>query len=704
MTNVHLDFETQSMLSVKDVGGWVYTRHPSTRIISAAIAIDDEPVQLVMDYYGFIGDGRGLLTKLAMFPDVIWNAHNAFFEQCVWYNIMARLLDLPEIPIEHWRCTAAKAASFSLPRDLEGVGAALDLPVKKSKEGHKVMMKLSRPRRATKDNEDQFWTPVTAKEDYNILYSYNMTDVETERHVDHALPPLNEREQRIWFLDQKINFRGIKLDTPAIHQTLEFIEQSIKELTWEFRALTDDTVDSPSQVKKLREWLEVEGVELPNLQAATVDKALKDETIPEHVRRALEIRRSLSKISTSKYNAMLDRVDNSDGRLRDILLYCAALTKRWGGRGVQPQNLPRGTVDSDVCLETIMLGDYEWFKGCYPDVMAAYSSCIRGCFIPSPGHELIVSDFSAIEARVLPWLAGQESTLDLFRANLDVYCHSASATFGRTVVKTDKYERSVGKVQELALGYNGGIGAFGTMARAYSVDLRPAYSYLWPTATTGEQEKARLAYENYLRRAEKAEDPDPLDRASGYAADIVKQRWRAANPEVVSFWAELEAAAIGAVLSGEKRYVGGGDTGRPCIVFGMYEDYLLMKLPSGNCLVYPHPRVSEGETPWGGKSFKLSYLTVDSTTYQYKRTFTYGGKLAENATQAVARELLADALLRVEDGGYPIVLHVHDEIVSEVPTGYGSVKEHEQLLATAPDWAEGLPLKAEGWRGTRYKK
>lgn len=704
MTSVHLDFETQSELSVKDVGGWVYTRHPSTRIISAAIAVNDEPPQLVMDWNGFVGDGYGLLLKLASFSDILWVAHNAFFEQCVWLNQMVSKHDLPELPIHQWRCTAAKAASFSLPRDLEGVGAALNLPVQKDTDGHKVMMKLSRPRRATKDNAEKFWTPATAQQDYFRLYAYNLKDVETERFVDKALPALNEREQKIWFLDQKINFRGIALDTPAIQQTLEFIEQSVGELTTEFRNLVDGNLETPGQTKKLKAWLTLEGHELPNLQAATVDKAMKDEAMPANVKRVLQIRRSLSKISTSKYSSMLDRVDNSDGRLRDILLYCAAITKRWGGRGVQPHNFPRGTVDSDVCIETLLLGDYEWFKGCYPDVMAAYSSNIRGMCVAPTGFDIIASDLSAIEARVLPWLAGQESTLDLFRRDEDVYCTSAGNTFGRLIVKTDKYERSVGKVQELAFGYQGGIGAYGTMARAYSVDLHPAYAYLWPTATTAEQEKARLSYTRYLIRAEQAEDPDPLDRASGYAADIAKQRWRAANPEVVAFWSELERAAINAVRFGEKFYVGGGDTGRPCITFGMHQDYLLMKLPSGNCIVYPHPRVHEEMTPWGRETFKLSYKTVDSVTYQYKRTYTYGGKLAENATQAVARDILADALIRIEEAGYPVVLHVHDEIVSQVKAGTGSVKEHETLMSTQPAWASGLPLKAEGWRGKRYKK
>lgn len=728
---VHLDFETQSALSVKDVGAWVYSRHPSTTILCAAFALGDSPVEL-LDYYDIrrwvnpedrLIFGEDTIEKpnpwmftlrnLAEDPTIIFAAHNALFEQCIWHNIMVKKLGMPPIPIERWRCTAAKAAAFSLPRDLEGVGLALDLPVKKDKEGHKIMMKLSRPRRASKGNPAEFWTPETAPEDFKKLYAYNITDVESERCVDKAVPPLNAREQKIWFMDQKINLRGIRLDIPTIQLILEFIDRSVEEMKAEFVQLTGGELDSPSQVAKLIKWCSENGLELPNLQAATIDKLLKSDTtiIPDNVRRVLEIRRSLSKISTSKYTAMLDRADYEDGCLRDILLYCAAITHRWGGRGVQPQNLPRGTVDSDVCVAIIQLADYLFFKGMYPDVMSAYSSCVRSGFIARPGCDLVVSDFSAIEARVLPWLAGQDSTLELFRRGEDVYCHSAGQTYGRIITKKDKYERSVGKVQELALGYQGGIGAFGTMARGYGVDLRPAYSAIWPAATTQEQEKARMSYNQYLGRCEKADELDPLDRASGYAADVIKQRWRISNPKVVQFWSDLEAAAIAAVLNPTEKHQVGGEDGQPVITFGMYKDYLLMKLPSGNCLVYPKPRVSENETPWGQKKLSLSYYTVDSVSYQYRRTWTYGGKLAENATQAVARELLADAMLRMENAknlgyscDYPVVLHVHDEAVSEVPEGVGSVEEHERIMTVSPDWAEGLPLKAEGWRGKRYKK
>lgn len=700
---VHLDFETRSELSVKEVGAWVYSRHPSTDIMCLAYAEDNEPVQLLTREELDADDSffKKVNAWLAD-PDVVFKAHNALFEQCVWRNIMVEKYYYRTIPIRRWRCTAAKAANKALPRDLEGVGKALNLPIQKSEEGHKVMMKLSKPKRPTKLCQDKFYTPEKYPELFEQLYEYCKTDVETERLVDKALPNLTKREQEIWFVDQEINMRGLAVDVAAVNRILEFLEITTKQLTEKFRELTDEFVQSPNQWARLLEWVKNEGVEMPNMQAATVDKFLKI-NIPQHVKDALAIRRELSKISTAKYMAILARLDPEDHHVRDLLLYCAALTRRWGGRGVQPQNLPRGVTDSDRAIETILLDGYDWFTSVYDNPMAVYSSCVRGAFVAPPGYDLIVSDLSSIEAMVLPWLAGDESALDVFREERDPYCEEASSIFGFKVTGKDKYERSVGKVAVLALGYEGGIGAFGTMARGYGVDLAPAYNALWPTATENERQLARNSYELYLRRCEKNKDPDPLDRASGYAADIIKQRWRAKNKLIKKLWGELNNAAIQAVLTGDKISVEINEWVNP-ISYGVWGSFLLCQLPSGDSISYPFPKISNTETPWGEKKYTLTYRTVDSTTYQYHRTSTYGGKLAENVTQAVARDVLADALVKCEKRNYPVVLHVHDEIVSRVPEGTGSVTEHESIMAEIPFWGIGLPLKAKGWRGKRYKK
>lgn len=721
MPTVYIDFETQSAADLKAVGGWQYSRHPSTRILCVAYAVDDGRVRLtLLDDHGYLGSR---IAELAEDPETIFVAHNAGFEQAIWRNIMVPRYGFPEIPVERWRCTAAKAAYMSLPRKLEGVGEALGLPIQKDKEGHKVMLKLCKPRGGRKfKDQTVFWEYDDCPDDFETLYKYCMTDVETERLVDRALPPLNEREQRVWFLDQKINMRGIRCDVAAVQQVMKLIDRTTEDLIAEFQDLTSGMVSSPTKRAATAEWLsEGCGVEMPDMQKATVEKILKTD-IPKDARRALEIRQQLSKSSTAKYTAMLAGADPDDHRLRDLFTYCAAGTHRWGGRRIQPQNLPRGTVKSDAAIDTIMLDDYEWFSDLYPDRFGAYSSCVRGMLVASPGCELFVADFASIEARVLAWLAGQTSSLDVFRSGGDPYCVEAGSIFGRPVSPADKYERSVGKVAVLALGYGGGINAFGTMCRSYGVDLRPAYDILWHTTSTDAREKAEFAYSGYVQRQLKAGDDDPLDKESGLAADIIKQRWRKKNKNVVMYWTLLEKAAIHAALSGERvsikqyfadnpddfneKWPGLTFDGQD-IIFGMMGEHLLCRLPSGNCLVYPFARVKMVENDWGDVKQTLTYKTQDDSNWAYGRKHTYGGKLAENVTQSVARDLLAEAMLRLDADGWDIALHVHDEVVAVVPV-FGDMdarlKTFEQTVAQLPAWATGLPVAAEAWRGLRYRK
>lgn len=684
---IHLDFETRSKADIKKVGAWAYSRHPSTDVLCLAYCIDDgrvegrHPANLMLD------------TPLLIPDEAIWVAHNAFFEQCIWNNIMVARYGWPPIRPEQWRCTAAKAAYMSLPRSLEGAGSALKLPIQKDKEGQKAMLKLCKPRR-----NGEFYEYDDAPDDFETLYAYCIQDVESERAIDLALPDLSVREQAIWALDQRINMRGVQVDVAGIERILTFIERTVADLTQEFIDITHGYVSSPSQVARFREWLAANGVILDDLQAASVDTVLDGDDIPLAVRRALEIRRALSKISTAKYNALLDRTDRADGRLRDILLYAAAITKRWGGRGVQLQNLPRGTVDSGVAIDLINANDYETFEQCYDNLMAVYSSCVRGYLIPSPGNELFVGDFSAIEAMVLPWLAGQEDTLAVFRDRRDIYCEEASGIFSRPITKRDKYERSVGKVAVLGLGFGGGIGAFGTMARAYHLDLSPAYETLWASGTVDERDKAGLAYKGYLSRVD-----EPLNEPSGLVADIIKQRWRRKNDRIVQYWYDLERAAVEAALTGKKVRVEGEDRPLLDVMFAMVKSDLVCRLPSGTCLVYPDARVAQEETPWGAVKNTLTYRTQNDRTFQYERIKTYGGKLAENITQAVARDLLADALLRLDKAGFEIAFHVHDEIVCDVPPT-ASLPLFAQLMAQVPDWAEGIPIAVEVWKGQRYRK
>lgn len=723
---LHLDFETRSALDVRKVGAWIYSTHPTTDILCAGFAVDDAPVSVLkpetlIDFE---------LAEASENKATIFCAHNAMFEYCIWHNILVKRYGYQPIPVERWLCTSAKACNMSLPRALEGVTDALNLPIRKDMEGNKIMRKLSRPRPKRKGATGiRFYEYDDCPEDFEHLYEYNRIDVEAERLVDKAIPDLNPKEQRLWQLDLEINLRGVHVDVPMVKNSLEFLGITKEKLEAEFAGIVDGAFDKPSQVRQFRDWLAMNGSYFHNLQAATVDRWLNNFDGDDFlkVKRALEIRRQLSKSSTAKYEKLMNLTDMDDHKLRGMFLFYAAITKRWGGRGVQLQNLPRGTVNSDTAINHLMLGDYEWFQGCYPNMMEAYSSNIRGSFIPSPGNEFYVSDFSSIEARVLAWGAGQESTLEIFREDGDPYIVEASNTFGRTITKNDKEERAVGKVEVLALGYNGGIGAMATMSSAYGVDLRPVYDILWPTATEDEQQRARQAYDNYIKRSEKAGEVDLLSSKAGHAADVIKQRWRRNNPNIVQYWSDVENAAVEAVLTGERQCIGNtfndyGSVSRPTIVYdtmracpsscqdvkckerGVHNVHLVCKLPSGNCIVYPFARISMRKTPWGQDKKTLTYRTIHEKNFQYVRTHTYGGKLVENITQSIARDLLAEAMVRLDDAGFNIVIHVHDEIVADEPLDRAEFEKFKRLMAEAPDWAKGLPIGVDGWRGMRYKK
>lgn len=697
---IHLDFETQSIVDIQKQGGVVYATHPSTKMLCAAWCEDDGPIHLVTTP----SELDTALKDYANNPSVEFAAHNAGFEISILQMLYDRMLiSFPPPSDDRWICTAAKAAWYSLPRKLEGVGKAMQLPLEKDMEGNKVMQMLCKPKRATKANSDMFWTPETNPGAYEKLYKYCVRDVEVERMVDSLLPDLTERERKVWVFDRKVNSRGVHVDLALVRRILEYRELTKEDLERQCYLMTG--VPKPSQHVALREWVNAaigdQFEPLEDMQKQTLAVRIADKTLPENVIPILALREEHSKSSTSKLEAMERRV-SADGRIRDMFLYCAAITKRWGGRGVQPQNLPRGVYKSDYAIRHLLNFDYDTFRMLYGKPMAVYSSCIRGCFVAGSGKDFIVADLNAIEARVVAWVAGERNVLEAFIQGRDVYCEEASTIFNRNVTKADGYERLVGKVSILALGYNGGINAFGTMCRAYSVDLAPAFESLWSTVSGDERTKAGLAYKMYRAKVEKGGIKFPLPENEALVADIIKQRWRKKNATITNLWRECERAAIDAVLDKRPVTIGGFD-GRPAITFYMNGSFLMVKLPSGTEIVYPFPKVSTQETEFGHKQ-ALSYRDVDDTTFQFIRKFTYGGKLVENIVQCLSRDILVDGMLRAEHAGYPIVLHVHDEAVAEVDEGLGDVQAFETMLATTPEWANGLPLKAEGWRGKRYRK
>lgn len=699
--HAHFDFESRSPLDIKKAGGYAYAEHPDTEVMCLAIKVDcDEtriwvPEQFRQFYETEISDVE--LAYLAAHADTI-SAHNAGgFERPMWTEHMFRRQGFPKIPIEKWDDTAARAAMCALPRSLDGACKALGVPQQKDEEGYKLMLKMCKPKALTKKEREKLgaelgWDEKTVQEygkqvlaalkvdprapkllrdkfnDYRVIYRYHFTpadferlcqyciqDVEAEYALAQELPPLPKMERRIWELDQKINDRGILADLISVEHAEAIIEKHEQRLRAELQEITGGSVSSAKAVAQMTSWLGENGCELDDLTKQSVKDAVSGELDPA-VRRVLEIRQSLSKSSTAKLAAIRSFACR-DGRLRGMFLYHGASPGRWTGKGPQPQNFPRGneTLDPEAILDKwLPLRDADWIEMIWSDTMDTISSCLRGLFIASPGHDLIAADYSAIEARGLAYLAGEETVLDAFRNKLDLYKVAAAGIYKKPYEQIDKKERQVGKTCVLACGYGGSKGAM----LAFGADR---------FGMSDQEIEAAVA------------------------------AWREANPAIVRFWYGLTEACFKTVSENV-------ETKFRQIGFRLRGKFLQMILPSGRPLWYYAPRVQSVMMPWGKEKRMVTAMTVDAMTKQWVRRPLGHPILSENATQAMCRDLLALGLLRCEAAGYKIIGHVHDEIVAEVPEGWGSVEEMEALMSEVPKWAEGMPIRAEGWRGKRYRK
>ncbi len=410
-------------------------------------------------------------------------------------------------------------------------------------------------------------------------------------------------------------------------------------------------------------WFEEVGLKLYDTQKATLDETLETDgdsafcDLTPEARRGLELVRALGRSSTAKYQAMADWMA-PDGKVRGGLLYHGASTGRWAGKGVQPHNFVKGTmkVDQDELWACLKRGHRLEISQLYRGVMEALSNALRGAIIPSKGYQFYVADYNAIEARVLLWLVNDQKSLDIFRSGRDIYCEMASDIYERPITKDkDPQERQLGKATILGCGYQMGGSKFVSTAAMYGVEIDEDFS------------------------------------------KQVVDTYRETHPEVVAEWAAQEAAAKKAVQTRKTVFCGK-------VSWFVEGKFLYCKLPSGRRLAYAYPELKELEMPWGGTKLCLTFMGVDSKTHQWKRQKTYGGSIVENIVQAIARDLMADAMLRAGQYGYLVVLTVHDELIAEALIGHGSVHEFEQIMARNPDWAEGCPVLAEGWSGFRYKK
>lgn len=657
---ITLDVETFSECDLKKAGAWRYAEDPSTELLVATYSIDEAPVKTWWP-------GQPMPWDLceAIENGAVIDAHNAMFERAIWTRILTPRHGWPLPEPHQWDCTMARAATRALPLALDPLGAALNLDTRKDKEGKGLITKLCKPRKPTKKD------PSTRNQDPALIQrmgEYCAQDTRTEVAVRRRLGPMPPAERKLWILDQKINARGIAVDVAGVRSALVVVGQIEERLGKEFEKLTGLGFN---QVTAVLEWLAARGLVLEDLTKDTVAETLEECTLErDHpVRRVLELRQILAKASTKKLKALLASVC-SDGRVRGTQQYHGAFTGRWAGRLVQPQNLPRphwdapegrenewvaGLVSAIRTEDVDFVEEVYGIKGTsmYRGAMQAVVDALRSMFIAGPGKKLVSGDLSAIEAVGLAGLAGQESKLDVFRKRLDPYCTTASLIFGYEVTskKTHPKERQVGKVGELAFGYGGGVNA----------------------------------WRNF----------DRTDTYSDEEINGFKRGWREGHPAIEQFWHALEAAAIAAV-NGTPTEVNG-------ILYRLQGEYLVCRLPSSRTICYYQPRLKETVTPWGKRVIVLTYMAQKEG--RWKRVQTWGGKLAENVTQAACRDVLVPGMFAAEEEGLEIVLTVHDEIVVEVDEDRSGVVEVlTGAMAQNPGWAFNWPIRSEGWEGRRYRK
>lgn len=689
------DFETRSKSNLKKEGAFKYSLDPSTQPTCLAFKIMGEPKMYFLNFKMVNTIWESLpkdfqdLWRYLIIGGYEFSAHNSYFERCIYDNIMVNRYNWPSINPERRRCTAAKAASCALPRSLEGVGEALKLSTQKDKRGYIAMMATCKPTKKwnawtkarfeisqgkrvgpkkvalSETPEPQvFLEPQDDSLMWNTLYTYCKIDVKTEELVDLTLPDLIPQEQEIWHLNQKLNWRGLNVDTHSINKIVTLMESESKKKLKELDALTMGLVTKPGARKSILDFLALDGVELPDIKAKTVQDNLDGFLLTEDGRKLLEIRKALSKTSTRKYQSFLNRI-TSDGRVRDIQLYHGASTGRDSGSGVQIQNFPKRLIpqkEVEYVLEMIKedtKGLIEWVEYFYGDSAMVFSSLLRSMIISTKGFEILAADFAKIEVAVLWWLADNTPGLKILRDGLDPYKYMAAANTGKTYdeIEDDSDARQLGKAQVLGCGFQMGATKFRTVAwDMYRLKLS--------------EEQSKLAVHNY----------------------------RTANAAVPGLWKKYEQAAINVVENGEGSLT---YTGR-CRFF-MKNKFLWVELPSGRRLAYREPQISWRETDYGPRK-TLEFWAVNSKTKKWNLETTFGGRLTENIVQGTARELLMQGMKRLDKQGFEPLFSVHDEMVCEAPLWSKELSEFTKILCKIPEWAEGLPIEAKGFVGPRYKK
>ncbi len=679
MRKLVIDFETRSPALLKKCGTWLYATHPQTEVLCVAFAFAGEggkPVVLETDRVASLDCE---LRKYAQDENTMFVAHSAFFEYLIWNYILVPRYGYPPLwEPRRWGCTLSRAAMCGLPQSLEKAGAALGLKTRKDLFGKSAMLKFSKARLPTEaeiallgdaaDAAPVYLEKEDAPELYQKMLSYCADDVASEIELDSRLPELPPAERRVWEMDLLINCRGLKLDMDAAARARDMAKELSGDLNARLNSITGGAVSAASQVGEMKRYLVSQGVEVDSLDRYAVTMLLADSATPPKVREVLNIRRQVGKSSTAKYAKILEMTDTRDGRARGLLQYHGAATGRFAGRGLQIHNLPKGVKESTQkeIIDDILTGDSALFSAIYGDgAMGALSSALRGMITADRGKKLVIADFAAIEARVVLWLAGDEEAMRMFREGVNLYEDMGRFLFKRADINKSKTPQEYGIAKAAVLGCGYGLGAARFVGNCAQNGL--------------------VISEEMALKAVRA--------------------YRAKYKSVVAMWYSLERAAVNAIRTPSAVYPSCG--GR--ILWGMdrKREFLCAKLPANRHLRFYRPSLVTVDSPRGEKE-EIRYFTT-GLGGGLELTKTYGGSLAENVTQAVARDILVHGMFNCENAGYPVVASVHDEIISEVPdielkSGGKSLEEFIRLMCSLPPWAGGLPVAAEGFVAQRYRK
>lgn len=679
-----LDYETYSGADLKKVGASEYSRHHSTEILCIGYRVGTRqelptaPTRVFdpKESSPYFGEFCSALQN----PEIRLVAHNALFEQWITLNVFAKRLmyswtHLQKIPVRRWYCTAALARSVGLPGALEDVCQALALEHQKDMAGHRLMLKLAKPRKPSKDDPS---TRHRDPEDLAKLRDYCAKDIEAEVELFLKLPPLHPREREFWILDQKINRRGFAVDRPLVLGALDLIAKETARLDYSLNSATDGEVKSARQNVAMIKYLSKHhNVHMPDMKAGTVRDMLASDSLGSGASEILGIRAQAARSSTSKWTAFELR-SRHDGRARDNTLFNGAHTGRQSGTGLQPQNLFKTVLpqrDVEEALPWIQAKDACLIGAFFPKPMDLYASALRSAIVARPGHVIDVGDFSTVEVRVLFWLAEHHEGLKALADGKELYLDMAAEIYGISLPKLEveyragdqqaKFKRQLGKQTVLGAGFGIGVNGekFQATCKQYSIDISLSLA-----------QKAIKAYRDKHR-------PIPL------------------------FWGKIENAAKNAMHSPDEEF----DCGRLVWCFEKARNVLTVRLPIGRKITYQSPKLEMKRTLYG-ESVQLTYKGVEPVSKKFIRLSTWGGKLTENVVQAVARDLLFEALYRLEADGKSVpVLPVHDEIVAErkcqdLEVDLAGHIRFLELMQENPDWADGLPTKVEGWSADRYRK